>query len=70
MVHLLRGQLFPFRHLGVGSLAAALLQGLLCWQERSSQRRHLAGLEDRLLRDVGLSRADIDQEVRKPFWQG
>lgn len=39
------------------------------WRERSRQRRHLAGLDHHMLRDIGLSRADVDQEVSKPFWR-
>ena len=46
------------------------LEQLLVWQERIRQRRHLDSLDDRLLKDVGLSRADIAREVDKPFWQG
>ncbi len=53
---------------------AALLPGraldlLYTWQSRASERTHLASLDDRLLRDMGLSRADVDGEVHKPFWQ-
>ena len=53
---------------------AALLPGrvldlLYTWQLRASQRSHLASLDERLLRDMGLSRADVDGEVHKPFWQ-
>lgn len=40
------------------------------WQARSAQRRRLAVLEDRMLKDIGLSRADADRESRKWFWQG
>ncbi len=39
------------------------------WQERAKQRRHLRELDDRILRDIGVSRADIDREYRKPFWK-
>jgi len=35
----------------------------------SSQRRHLGELDDRLLRDIGVSRADIDHEMSRPFWR-
>jgi uncharacterized protein YjiS (DUF1127 family) len=42
---------------------------LLLWQQRAAQRRRLAGLEDRLLADVGLSRAQALAEYRKPFWR-
>lgn len=46
------------------SLAALVL----AWQARARERHHLARLDDRMLRDVGLSRADTDREWRKPFW--
>ncbi len=42
---------------------------LLQWQERSAQRHHLAALEGRHLKDMGLSRADVEKETRKPFWR-
>jgi uncharacterized protein YjiS (DUF1127 family) len=37
--------------------------------ERMRQRRALAGLSDELLKDIGLSRADVYGECRKKFWQ-
>ena len=46
-----------------------LLDLLIRWQERAFERKRLAAMDDHVLRDIGLSRADIDQEVRKPFWQ-
>jgi uncharacterized protein YjiS (DUF1127 family) len=49
----------------------ALTRGVglvLTWQERSRERRHLAELPDHVLRDVGLSRADVAHEAAKPFW--
>ncbi|WP_374380527.1 DUF1127 domain-containing protein [Dongia sp.] len=42
---------------------------LLSWIERGRQRRHLTGLSSHLLKDIGLSRADIEFEVRKRPWQ-
>jgi len=36
---------------------------------RSRQRRALAELDDRLLRDIGLTRYDVALEASKPFWQ-
>jgi uncharacterized protein YjiS (DUF1127 family) len=55
--------------------AAALLTWLFLlfellaeWQERARRRRHLRALDDRLLRDLGLSRADVELESRKRFW--
>ncbi len=52
------------------SLTTRLFHLILCWQERWLQRRRLEEMDDTSLRDIGLSRADIAQEVRKPFWQG
>ena len=48
--------------------AARVLRTLLTWQERARQRRALAQLDARMLKDVGLSRAEVDLELRKPFW--
>ncbi len=45
------------------------LRTLLTWQERDRQRRALAQLDARMLKDVGLSRAEVAMELRKPFWQ-
>lgn len=56
----------------VGLVVAALL--LLClWTlqcaARAGQRRSLGELDRRLVRDVGLSPAQVAIEVRKPFWR-
>ena len=37
--------------------------------ERSSQRRHLLGLTEHQLRDIGLQRWDVELELKKPFWR-
>ena len=42
---------------------------LLTWQERAQQRHRLAALNDHMLRDIGLTRADVMAETTKPFWQ-
>jgi len=42
---------------------------VLDWQDRSRERALLATYDDHMLRDIGLSRADVDREARKPFWQ-
>jgi uncharacterized protein YjiS (DUF1127 family) len=39
------------------------------WTERARQRAQLAGIDRSLLQDLGLSRAELDAECRKHFWQ-
>lgn len=46
-----------------------LLHRLVLWRQRVRQRRALGELNDHLLKDIGLSRADVWQEARKPFWE-
>lgn len=61
---------FGRRRPTVAGLAATWVEQVLAWQERVRQRYHLSGLDDRLLKDIGLSRADVEREVDKPFWRG
>ena len=42
---------------------------LLLWQRRHKDRQHLLSLDDRLLRDIGISCADVENEASKPFWR-
>lgn len=39
------------------------------WRRRIETRQHLADLDDRLLRDIGISRYDAIKEAAKPFWR-
>ncbi len=55
------------RGLRAGAIGA--FEILLQWQQRASQRSHLAALGDHLLKDMGLSRADVAREASKPFWR-
>ncbi len=60
-------------HIGIfGRLrrdAGELLRLLPVWQDRERQRHRLRRLDDRLLNDMGLSRADVAHEAVKPFWR-
>jgi uncharacterized protein YjiS (DUF1127 family) len=42
---------------------------LLIWHRRARDRRQLEALSDHMLRDIGLSRADVFAEASKPFWR-
>ena len=39
------------------------------WQTRVESRRHIRELDARLLRDIGVTRAEIESEIAKPFWR-
>jgi uncharacterized protein YjiS (DUF1127 family) len=38
------------------------------WHRRARSRAELMGLNDRILHDIGVSRASADFEACKPFW--
>ena len=53
----------------IQAAAARVFGTLLLWQRRANERHALAHLDDRMRRDLGLSRAEIARELRKPFWR-
>lgn len=58
---------------GVGHEIVAVLDRLFdapfVWAERAAERRHLAELDDHLLKDIGLNRAEVEAVSTKPFWR-
>ncbi|MHA1570024.1 MAG: DUF1127 domain-containing protein [Alphaproteobacteria bacterium] len=42
---------------------------LTTWRRRAAERRQLLALDARLLKDIGISRADAVNEAGKPFWR-
>jgi uncharacterized protein YjiS (DUF1127 family) len=48
---------------------ASLLAAVRRFHEKTCQRCDLAELDDRLLRDIGLTRKQARDESRKPFWR-
>lgn len=46
-----------------------LLETRRAWAARWRQRRALEDLDNHLLRDIGVTRAEADQEARLPFWR-
>jgi len=39
------------------------------WRERGRMRRQLAAMSDRELHDIGVCRAEVADEVGRPFWR-
>lgn len=52
-----------------GRHLAKLCDHLLSAMERWRQRRALMMLDDHLLSDIGVSRADVEREVGKSIWR-
>ena len=46
-----------------------IIRSIATWSGRARERRHLTRMDDRLLRDIGLSRLDAKREINKPFWR-
>jgi uncharacterized protein YjiS (DUF1127 family) len=47
----------------------AAFDRLLDWHARASSRRTLRGLDERMLRDIGIDRGVAEQEGTTPFWR-
>jgi uncharacterized protein YjiS (DUF1127 family) len=47
----------------------AFNQILETWRRRAQERRELANLDHRTIRDLGLSPSEIRFEANKPFWR-
>lgn len=56
---------FPPSRPPSGGLVAVLRR----WYRRARERRALAELDERLLRDCGFSREQARREAGKPFWR-
>ncbi|WP_263147316.1 DUF1127 domain-containing protein [Pseudomonas sp. RIT-PI-AD] len=51
------------------SLPLRMLATLVLWQRRIFSRQQLARLDARLLADAGISEAQRQAELSKPFWR-
>lgn len=51
------------------SAAARVFGTLREWRRRSKDRAQLAALDDRMLADIGITRADAQFLSDKPFWR-
>lgn len=55
--------------LSVNGMFVRLAEFVAVAHERRRQRLALGRLDDRMLRDIGLTSADVEGEVSKPFWK-
>ncbi len=53
----------------LANIASRAFAVLYEWQQRASSRHHLMALDDRMLKDIGLSGAEAEREGRKLFWR-
>jgi uncharacterized protein YjiS (DUF1127 family) len=53
------GRRAPTLAVALVDLLAAVAKRIVAWQERRMAERELRGLDDRMLRDIGISRSDI-----------
>jgi uncharacterized protein YjiS (DUF1127 family) len=51
------------------SLLGAAMNTLFIWDRRHRDRLHLASLDERMLRDIGITGTDVAHEAAKPFWR-
>lgn len=51
-----------------GGLALIAFGTLYTWQSRASERAQLKAMDDYMLKDIGITRADAARETTKPFW--
>ncbi|MBI3514362.1 MAG: DUF1127 domain-containing protein [Proteobacteria bacterium] len=53
----------------IGGLVGRLIGLVRARQIHARQRREAAGLTERDLADIGVSRAELAAEMAKPFWR-
>lgn len=61
---------YRWRALGLANAARRVIAVVKLWRQRARGRAALAALDDHMLNDIGLSRADVTREINKPFWTG
>ena len=57
------------RHESKSAWFSGAMDTVRLWLARGREREILAGMDHRMLRDIGLSPADVHREYRKPFWR-
>jgi len=54
---------------GVPNPIRTVTELVAAWRTRHAWRLDLRRLDDHMLQDIGLSRADAEAEIAKPFWR-
>jgi uncharacterized protein YjiS (DUF1127 family) len=54
---------------GLSGFLSGVRAALREWRRRKNGRLELARLDERILRDIGLTRVDAEYEINKPFWR-
>jgi uncharacterized protein YjiS (DUF1127 family) len=71
-IHLHAARVRPRQHNAIVALSDAgshVVATLREWRRRVRDRARLAELDERLLKDIGLTRADAEFLINKPFWR-
>ena len=51
-----------------GTMSGGLLSRIAAWMKVAGERRHLANLPERMLKDIGTDRGAAAAEAARPFW--
>ena len=51
------------------AIAQSILMLARLWRARYRDRRQLAAMSERELQDIGICRAELADEIGKPFWR-
>lgn len=52
----------------VAAAAISFARLVVVWDRRHRTRQHLSDLDDRMLNDIGITRAEAMKETEKRFW--
>ena len=56
--------------MSLGEILHSFTIGYGLWRERYQGRRQLLEMDDRQLKDIGITREQAEREGRKPLWKG
>ena len=63
-----RGRI-PHGSTAIAEHIAATLRLVRLWRQRARDRALLARFDSRMLRDIGITPADVMREINRPFWR-